>query len=150
MKGNATETVKVCMMVDWMAVPSEDEEYEEIERDLIPLCKPIHENRFSFERRVFPHQLRNKRVDLYIIDFGGVLPGCDETIVGHFRELVQQIEDKPNTLFIIWTKMTKRWYTVALQEENPSQSLHIPHLQMGPPSNPPSYKPSPFQLHFLS
>lgn len=112
------KTVKVCMMVDWMAVPCEDAEYEDIEREM-QLHTEIPANKFSFERRVHPHQLTNKRLDLYIIDFGGVMPGSEDTIVSHFRELVRQVEEKPNTLFIIWTRMTKGWYIEALQKENP-------------------------------
>ncbi len=107
--------IKVCMLVDFMAIPTEDDEYTEIEC----LIKDILECEISFERGVYPHELSNKKVDIYVIDYGGVLPGCESMIASHFRELVNQVENKQNTLFIIWTTMTLNWYMEIIKKDNP-------------------------------
>ncbi len=48
-----------------------------------------------------------------------MLPGCEDMILSHFRELVKQIQEKPNTLFIIYSVMTQGWYKEAIERYAP-------------------------------
>jgi len=56
------------------------------------------------------HPSEASTVDIYIIDFGGLLPGCPGLIEPTYRELLKSIQECPNVLFIIWTVMTALYY----------------------------------------
>jgi hypothetical protein len=82
--------MKVCAFVDWMGTTRQtpEEEYAEIKQRLCDLLE-VSPERMLFKTDVFPYQLENESLDMYVIDFGGVMPGCEDTIVSHFRSLIE-------------------------------------------------------------
>ena len=77
--------------------------------------------KFLFKRELPPGGLEQTPVDLYVFDWGGVMPGCDDTTHSMYRSLVKQIEEKPNTLFVIWSSFSKRYYEDELAEAFPKE-----------------------------
>ena len=71
---------------------------------------------FEFKRELTPHELSNQSVDVYVFDFGGLLPGCDSLIVSMYRDLLKQIEDHPNTLFFIYGALSPMYYKDELEQ----------------------------------
>lgn len=112
--------MKICALVDEMGtgLSTPEEEYEEIKADLCGWLE-LDPEKVTFRPRVYPHQLGNESVDIYVMDFGGMLPGCEDGIISHFRSLLEQIKGKPNTLFIIWSRFTQRWYEEVVAEYAP-------------------------------
>ncbi|MCE5335228.1 MAG: hypothetical protein LLG06_11655 [Desulfobacteraceae bacterium] len=115
--------MKVCALVDFVGTSEQtpEEEYAEIKRRLCELLD-ISPANMTYKTEVFPHQLNNESLDLYVIDFGGVLPGCEDTIVSQFGELLNQIENKPSTLFVIWSRFTAWFYEEAIRKYHPDIS----------------------------
>ena len=96
----------VGILVDFMAhggmTPEEEMDFIEMEvKDFLPGFS------INFEREVRPHDLKNKPIDMYVFDFGGLLPGCDGLLSSMYGELLTQIEDRPNVLFLIWSTISK-------------------------------------------
>lgn len=110
--------LKVILCTDPMASLAydndQDAEYDAIEEDMREALKGFD---VRFERNVYPHDLKNNRFDIYLFDFGGMLPGCESTIESHYRELIQQVEDHPNSLFILYSSMSVGWYTQCMEAE---------------------------------
>ena len=109
--------MKVYALVDWMGAGglTADEEYVEIENEI----KEIVGRPFVYKTEVYPYKLENDPVDIYIIDFGGVLPGAESMVVDVYRQVLKQIEDKPNTLFVLWSTFTQRWYANIIETDFP-------------------------------
>lgn len=107
--------MKIGMCLDFMGCGemTQEDEYAEIEKQF----RNILGNKCSFIRNMYPYKLSNDLVDIYIFDFGGMLPGCQDTIDSHVRDLIQQIEDHPNTLFVIWSNFTGRMFIELLEKE---------------------------------
>ena len=103
--------MKIGLLADWMDAERDYPFMEEQMRNIFPTAR--------FKRDLWPHQIPGECLDLYVIDFGGTLPGCEDTVMSHMRELVRQIEENPSVTFLIWTEMTVSWYTEAIAEENP-------------------------------
>jgi hypothetical protein len=91
-----------------------EEEYVQIKKDMSKIIGPD----FIYKTDVFPQNLKNDPVDFYIIDYGGIGPGCEDTIISLYHSLLEQIENKPNTLFIIWSSFTQRWYKEAIESSD--------------------------------
>lgn len=110
--------MKICSLVDPMGTfdITPEDEYRQIKERL----QDIFPEKFFYSTDVFPHQLENQKVDIYIIDFGGMLPGCEDMIRSNFRELVKQIDEKQSTLFIIWSAMTVKWYEQVIYDIEPN------------------------------
>jgi hypothetical protein len=108
--------MRIGMCLDFMGCGemTQDDEYTEIEKQF---CK-ILGKKCSFVRDMYPHLLSNDMVDIYVFDFGGMMPGCQDTIDSHVRELIKQIEDHPNTLFVIWSDFTGRMFLELLENES--------------------------------
>jgi len=60
------------------------------------------------------------------MDFGGVGPGCEDSIISLFGSLIEQIQEKPNCLFVIYSTFTQRWYENAIQKYAPE--LEAPNV----------------------
>ncbi len=115
--GGGNKMIKVCALVDVMASSLEtpEEEYISIQAEI----QGVLGREVSFESDVMPHDLIGKKVDVYVIDYGGMMPGCDSLINSIFQEVIKQVADKPNTLFIIWTIMSEGWYVDLIKDESP-------------------------------
>jgi hypothetical protein len=111
--------LSVWMLVDdaGTSVTTPEQEYASIEEHL------RHEfaNVFDFRRGKRPHDLTGRRPDLYVIDYGGLSAGCPggagEAITDRLmRELIRQIDDHPNTAFVLWSSFTESWYAGLMGE----------------------------------
>jgi hypothetical protein len=108
--------LSVWLCTDYMAScgQTQDEEYDSIEadfRECLPECT------LTFRRNAYPHTLANARPDIYVFDYGGMLPGCEELVADHFRELIRQADDHPNTLFALFSRFSVRWYEEIMRDE---------------------------------
>ncbi len=80
--------MKVCALVDFMgtSLESPEEEYAQIKKEIEKCTK---RKITIYKTDIFPHQLQNENTDIYVMDYGGLLPGCEDTILSNFRELVR-------------------------------------------------------------
>jgi len=90
-------------------------EYEAIEKEL---RSELDDFELSIERNVLPHKLANRPFDIYLFDFGGMMPGCEDMVEGHYRELIRQIENHPNSVFILYSSFSVRWYKECMELES--------------------------------
>jgi len=107
--------MKIGMLVDFMGGGGRtpEEEYAEIEEMFsLALNHPT-----TFVRNVQPHQLSNESFDVYVFDYGGLAPGSGSLFGDMMHELHRQIEDHPNTLFVIWSSFTGMMYEALLRQE---------------------------------
>jgi hypothetical protein len=90
--------MKICALVDAMATysQSQEEEYAEIKERF---CEELEldPKTVTFLTDVMPHTLRGISTDVYVLDYGGMLPGSEDMTRHIFRETINQIEAKPNT-----------------------------------------------------
>jgi hypothetical protein len=112
--------IKICALVDPMATRMQDQdaEYADIKETFCDRLE-LSQDEVVLVTDVHPHKLRGMFTDVYVIDYGGMMPGCDDLVAGIFRSLIEQVEEKPNTLFIIWSTFSSRWYQDIVEEENP-------------------------------
>jgi hypothetical protein len=93
-----------------MSVLDECAETREMFREAFP-------NPFTFKFNVQPYQLANDRPDIYLFDYGGVGPGCEDSVAAIYRSLITQIEDHPSVLFVLYSTFTVRWYVELMRED---------------------------------
>jgi hypothetical protein len=112
--------MKICALVDPFGTSQQEpeDEYAEIKNDFCEILG-LDPNKVTFLTDVMPHKLQGTSVDAYVIDYGGMMPGSEDLVRSIFREVINQIEDKPNTLFIIWSKFSFDWYQELIKEESP-------------------------------
>lgn len=80
------------------------EEYQEIQNTLeIILQCPIH-----MELDVLPHMLSNRTFAIYVFDYGGMSLWC--SLDSHYKQFFNQLQEHPNSLFIIWSSFTAEDY----------------------------------------
>jgi len=77
--------------------------------------------KFLFKRELHPEHLKQTPVDLYVFDWGGVLPGCDRLTETIYNSLVEQIGEKPNTLFVIWSHNSEYYYKEEIAQAFPKE-----------------------------
>lgn len=92
-----------------------EEEYDEIEA---AFQEELPKTKFHFVRNVQPNALSNSSFDVYLFDFGGL---CYSDPSGGFRmslarEITKQVEERPNTLFIPYSKMTRDYQKIAADD----------------------------------
>ena len=92
----------------------QSKEYDAIEAELTKLFPKFS---LSFKRDVLPHDLANENCDLYLFDYGGMLPGCTDMIVSLYRSFIQQAEDHPNTVFLLYSSFSVHWYEDLMTAE---------------------------------
>lgn len=59
----------------------------------------------------------NHSVDMLLVDFGGVMPGAQDTIDSNLREVRKWAEEHPGKLVVIWTQFTAEMYYNAVDSE---------------------------------
>jgi hypothetical protein len=110
-----------------------EEEYAEIKKIF---CQELGLNpeEITFVPEVMPHKLQGMSTDIYVIDYGGMLPGSDDLIRSIFRDVIRLIEDRPNTLFVIWSQFSMNWYRELVKEESPElvapNVIFMPHVDL--------------------
>jgi hypothetical protein len=108
------KSVYLCVDLMGCGDMSQEDEYLEIEKTFTSLFP----NKFVFKQNIFPHALKNDVCDIYVFDFGGIGMGCQDIADSHFRELITQIEDHQNILFVIWSGFTYERYMDFVREES--------------------------------
>jgi len=116
--GNHKRKLKIIMCTDPMSCMMYDndqgKEYDAIEKDM---QENLPDFKISFVRDVFPHDLANESFEVYLFDFGGMLPGCEDMIASHYRELIRQVEDHQSSAFILYSSFSVRWYKELMEIE---------------------------------
>lgn len=109
--------MQVWLYVDQFATidSSSEEEYAELE-ELFRQTFPGHA--LTFTRDMLPHMLANACPDVYLFDIGGL---CYTDYSGGVRinfckDVIAQVKDHPNTLFIPWSSMTMSYTRDAAEE----------------------------------
>lgn len=95
-----------------------DKEYEAMKEHL----EDILEMPIEMTTNVYPHDLGNRKFDLYVFDYGGMLWGCQDTVVDLHREFIKQAEDHPNSAFLIYSVFSSRWYNEIIEDEFDTKS----------------------------
>lgn len=55
-------------------------------------------------------ELLSKPLDVFVIDYGGVLPGCSELVYSIMREVNRYAEEHPSSLVVLWTQCTEEYF----------------------------------------
>jgi len=101
--------ITVGILVDFMGcldmTPEEEMKYIEDE-----FTDNLGNYTFTFLRNIRPHDLGNQSLDIYVFDFGGLLPGCDGLLNSMYGSLLTQIEEKPSVLFVLWGALSRPYY----------------------------------------
>lgn len=97
---------------------SPEQEYAEI-KEYIGQVFPDRNHRCK--PNVRPHELKNSRFDIYVMDVGGL---CYVDYSGtqrdrFARDLAEQVRDHPSALFLIWSHMTSDFYWDAVRDSYP-------------------------------
>ena len=118
--------MRVLMLVDFMAssMGSTDEEYADIEGYLTELF-PDCELTFTREFRIHKFDaISNSDWDVFVVDWGGLLPGCEGLTESLYERLVELTYEYPDKLFILWSSFTKRYYLDAVGAKESRRMLH--------------------------
>jgi len=124
------KTIHVSAMVDFMGTSqfTPEEEYENIKKEIEEaLCCEV-----VMKVDVTPHKL--ERCDLYVFDYGGMLPGSEGLTNSLYRGLARKIEEMPSTVFWIWSSFTAAMYAQEMGFAYPELEA-CPYLIMGPDLN---------------
>lgn len=96
-------TLDVSILVDWMGNYDEtqDEEYDRI-GDEIRKCfdQPV-----MLKYNVMPWNV-DRLCKLYVFDFGGVLPGAEDTVNGILRSVANLANERPSLAVLIYSEIT--------------------------------------------
>lgn len=127
--------INAALFVDDASITiTQDEEYELLKDELIRNCGDV----FRFTFNVPPDKLPNS-TDIYVVDFGGLNIGYGGGGSGsgshlgdsYCRAIHRLIEDRPGTLFLIWSEFTRRWYMSMVAEEL-GQTAHAANVVFYP------------------
>ena len=115
--------MKICAFVDPMGCAglTPEDEYSGFEKAFRGMFK---NRKIEFESEIQPYQLENKSLDIYVFDFGGMMPGCSDLLESQHREFAKAIIDHPNTLFIIVSRITGMMYRQTMEEIFPDYKIH--------------------------
>jgi hypothetical protein len=121
-----SKKLNVLMLVDFMAssMGSTDEEYADIRgeiTEMLPDCE------LSFQADFHIHKFEKipeSAWDIFVMDWGGLLPGCGDLTTSLYEELVDLTYKFPNKLFILWSEFTKRYYLDAVGVKESERMLH--------------------------
>lgn len=121
--------LRVGMLVDIMG--DEDKEYQEME-DLIARVLP--EEKFQFFRDLQPYQAHEKSIDLFLFDFGGLMPGADGLLGSMVRQLREMLDKLPSCCLVFWTTFTAdliKSYPVMMEVEA-EEFYKLPNIAVSP------------------
>ena len=118
--------LRVLMFVDFMAssMGSTEDEYNEIRgyvTEMLPECE------LSFQDEFFMHkfkEIKDTDWDIFVLDWGGVMPGCEGLTDSIYEHLVSLTYEHPDKLFILWSAFTKRYYLDAVGVKESKRLLH--------------------------
>ena len=109
--------IKVCAFVDRIGsgTTTPDEEYAYIKKEI----EDALDQEILFKKNISPWQLKNEPCDCYVIDYGGISTGGSRDIF-FFKDVLSIVQEKPNTLFVLWSAFSERFYQETIEEENPT------------------------------
>lgn len=113
------EKIKVAMLVDFMASSfgSIDDEYDEIEMYITEI---FPEMKITFQRELHTHLLRKMKYDIFVFDWGGLLPGADDLTRSVYKSLLYEVREyEKDRLYIMWSSFTEMYYKNMANEEFP-------------------------------
>lgn len=92
---------------------SPEEEVKEIKRHLT--------NHFgnSYKLNFYDSGLQDlivKQLDIFVVDYGGLLPGATELLGSVMRTIREYSEQHPSCILILWSKTTRERYDECLEE----------------------------------
>lgn len=102
-----------------------DEEYERNEefiREVFP------DTKIKFKRRLTPYQLSSSIPDIYLFDIGGMMFGQSMLQESLVRTVLEQVQEKPSTLFVFHSAFTTRWYWELVKEDFPELDGDVPNV----------------------
>lgn len=109
------KTIIICTYVDL----DKQSDYEDIETQMSMLLSRA-KVKIKFNRNVPPWELLSRNCDIYVIDYGGIaVQGARDTAMSVIGSMFKPIEEKPNTLFIVWTDFTVGFYEELIEQDNP-------------------------------
>lgn len=105
----------VGIFVDWMGTGTLTgvEVTREQEIDQIKTWfKAFFGKKFKFDFVDSPDllELINKQLDVLVVDYGGVLPGCSDLISHLMRAINKYVVENPSCLLVLWSEMTAENY----------------------------------------
>lgn len=69
---------------------------------------------------VRPDQLKNILLDVYVVDIGGLCAIYNNPKIDYYiHKIIESVDNKPGTLFILWSSFTCKWYKDAVENEFP-------------------------------
>jgi hypothetical protein len=95
---------------------SQETPEEEMDYFIKKLSEEIPELDIMPKLMLHPGDLAETPVDVFVLDFGGMMPGCDDFVRSIHRNFAEQLLDKPNTLFILNSTLSRVWLEAALEE----------------------------------
>lgn len=90
---------------------------KELKEEIYPDCE-VEYVQGEWETGIFPDRLNEYEYNVYVYDFGGLMPGSDDMIRSHYRELVRKVFGNEDKLFILWSRFTEEWYNETLREND--------------------------------
>jgi hypothetical protein len=115
---NKLRDLKVIGCVDFMgtSMGGPEEEYKQMQETLSYVFPDVN---VIFSTVVNPAKLVGKEYDMFILDFGGLMPGCDGLIEYTHRDTIRQIVAFPKRLFIMYSSFTYRDFKAMVEDEFP-------------------------------
>lgn len=59
-------------------------------------------------------EITSRSLDVFVVDYGGLLPGASGLISSNMREVNKYVEEHPSCILVLWSWITMRYYV----EEN--------------------------------
>ena len=79
----------------------------------------------DFRKPSRPQDALREKTDVYVIDYGGMgALGAVDMVYSVLRGVLKLVQEKPNTLVVIWTSFTGRYYQGVVEEELGSMIDH--------------------------
>ena len=106
----------VSALVDPMAsgVQTQEEEYADIKKWL----ELVTGRAVVLKTDVQPWRL--ERCDLYVFDYGGMMPGCESIVDDLFRQFMYaKVAEMPSTIFVVWSSYSGMMYKELVRAERP-------------------------------
>lgn len=114
--------IMVCAFVDPVGSfnTTPDQEYDEIKE----FIEKRLDREVIFKKNIPPWNMLQQPCDCYVIDYGGISYGCHDTVTSMFRCLLKKVNERPNTLFIIWSIFSERFFDEAVEAECSDFNIH--------------------------
>jgi hypothetical protein len=98
----------------WSGQTPEEERDEIIEMLRITTLEGAEVKLVAYSNSV--HGVTDTPMDLFVLDYGGMLPGADDMVRHQIRNAIKWAEDHPGKLLYLYTDFTRRWYQWEFDE----------------------------------